>query len=136
MSSKYDSTVILLKYKGKILLMLKGNHPVYANTKPWEFIETNKKAHKSLEESIIQKVEEETNMKLAKIQLVSSQQHNLRNTYFYQAALTDDNVNAINRKGDQSLDFYSFKDMENLPFTETTQLFIDLHKELLKTVSN
>ena len=133
MGKKIDSGIILLTYKGKVLLtMMRDSRQALLKQGTWSFICGLKEGNESLEESIVREVKGETHITLFGVEFLSSQLYEDRTNYLYHAALTDDNVNNIERDEGRSLDFFSVQELEKLPLTPSTKLFIEKHKDLLE----
>ena len=136
MSRLIDMSLILLAYKGKVLLMLRDfnpialDNPVFSQENTWRFISGVKEKSKTLEESILNKVVKITGIRPQRIEFLSEGILNERKKYFYFANLTDKNVNEIQRNG-QVLQFFTVRELEKLNLTVSTRMFVDSHKELL-----
>lgn len=123
MDDKKSSSLILLTYKGKVLLMHKRNGPHDEENHPWCFIGGAREKKESFENVLIRKVEKEMGIKIENVEFVSE--------FCYHARLTDDNVNKIERAENQLLDFFSLKELKNLSLSEQTQQFISKHATLI-----
>lgn len=141
MLNKIDISLILLTYKGKVLLKLQNYTPAQQDKKTlaqqniWCFISGSKEKNKSFEESISSSVERETSVRLRTIEFIASPLFNDIRKYFYHAKLTDENVNNINRSNGQILQFFTLKELEKLNLTVSTRLFIAEHRSLLEKES-
>ncbi len=137
MDKKIDSSIILLTYKGKVLLtMMRDSRQVLLKQGTWTFISGLKGKNESFEESILRKVKGETHITLFGVEFLSSLFYEDRTSYLYHAELTDDNVNNIERDEGKSLDFFSLQELEKLSLTPSTRLFIERHKNLLEIKSS
>jgi len=114
--SKTPHGLILLTYKGKVLLMHKQKGPMDDQEYPWSFISGLPEKRESLEKALIKRVEKEMGIKIENIEFVAD--------YYYHARLTDDNVNNIVRSANQLLDFFSLKDLKKLNLSLETREFI------------
>src|SRR6185437_8151603 len=101
---KAGVSLILLTYKGKILIMHRDKNPLIQN--PWRFIEGEKEKETSFLESIIKKVEEETSLKLETAKFLSTAKDEEAEKHLYHAELTDKEVNSIRRDKGLTLGFY------------------------------
>lgn len=128
------ASLIVLTYKGKILLMHRDQSPLIQN--PWSFIEAAKEETKSFEETILKKVEKETSIKLSRAELLSSEVYENRQKCFYKASLTDHDVNHIMRDEGQTLSFFTFNELENLTLTESAKFFMQKHKKVLENIGS
>ena len=125
-----DQSIILLTYKGKVLLMHKDYILATLDQNPWHFISGAKEKDESFEETIQREVEKETSIHLKTIELVEHDD----NKYFYHTHLTDDNVNNIVRRDGKILEFYSLKEVDKLSLSLSTKLLIGKHRDLLGKV--
>ncbi|OGH30665.1 MAG: hypothetical protein A3B41_00415 [Candidatus Levybacteria bacterium RIFCSPLOWO2_01_FULL_37_26] len=133
MVKKNESSIILLTYKGKVLLtMMRDSRQALLKQGTWSFISGFKEKNESFEESIAREVEGEMHIIINGIEFLSSFFYENSTNYLYHAALTDDNVNNIEREEGMSLDFFSLQELEKLPLTPSTRLFIEKYKDLLE----
>lgn len=123
MDVKISSSLILLTYKGKALLMYKSNGPIDEEKHPWCFIGGIKGEKESFEKAMARRVEKEAGIKIEKVEFVSE--------FCYHARLTDDNVNKIERAENQLLDFFSLKESKKLFLSSKTTQFISKHGNLI-----
>ena len=134
MVNKVDTSLILLTYKGKVLLMHRNVLPNILQINDWSFIGGTKEKNKSFEETIYKDVERETSIKLEKVELLSDPINSDNRKHFYHAKLTDKNVNDIKRGDGQTLDFFTLRELERLHLSESTKLFIVKYRNLLEQV--
>lgn len=130
--NKNGQSLILLTYKGKILLMHRDSSPLVQSA--WGFIEGEKEKNKSFEESIFEKVEKELNIKLTNAAFLSDSRLDNVHKCFYHADLTDKDVNNITRDEGQTLEFFSFHEVEKLSLTESSKKFLIKHRDFLEKV--
>lgn len=109
-------SLILLTYKGKILLMHKTNGALDKIAHPWCLIGGFPKNKESFENAINRAVKSETGLKIENVECISE--------FRYYAELTDDNINKIQREEFQLLDFFSLKDLQKLLLSDSTREFI------------
>ena len=119
-------SLILLTYKGKVLLMHKQKSVIDEEQHPWCLIGGIKGAKESFEKALSRRVENETGIKIDNIQFVSE--------FCYHAELTDDNVNNIQRKEHQLFDFFNPKELNKLFLSNSTQQFISDHGSLINPI--
>lgn len=115
--------LILLTYKGKVLLMHKKNSVIDDEKHPWSFIGGVKEKSQSFEETLARRVQKEMGIKIKDIEFVSES--------CYHARLTDDNVNHIRRAENQLLDFFSLDEVKKLFLSRTTEQFIKKYEGLI-----
>lgn len=132
MSPKIESCLILLTYKGKVLLLNQEDIPTDMVFEDWHFIEVHKLKNKSLEDTIVKEVARETGIQLSEINLVSGLSYNEQLKYFFHAKLTDDHVNHIERYDGQLIQFFTLKEISALSLSPLTKLLIVNHQDLLQ----
>ena len=98
-------SLILLTYKGKVLLMHKQKSVIDEENHPWCLIGGVRENKESFENAMARRVEKETGIKIENVEFVSEN--------CYHARLTDDNVNKIKRAENQLLDFLHLKRYES-----------------------
>ena len=123
MDDKIFPSLILLTYKGKVLLMHKQDSVIDEGKHPWCLIGGIKEKRESFENAMSRRVEKEMGIKIEKVEYVSE--------FCYHARLTDDNVNKIQRAENQLLDFFTLKEVGNLFLSNTTAQFISKHSALI-----
>lgn len=123
MDDKVSRSLILLTYKGKVLLMNKNNGPMDTSKHAWTFIEGTGNEKGSFEKALIKQVEHEMGIKIDNVEQVSES--------YYHAILTDDNVNNIERSDNQLLDFFNPRELDDLLLSAPTQQFIQKHGSLI-----
>ena len=123
MADKILPGLILLTYRGKVLLMNKKNSAIDDEKHPWCFIGAVKKDNESFEAAISRRVENETGIKIENIKRLSS--------FCYYAMLTDDNVNNMKRSENQLLDFFKPVEVRKLPLSRSTEAVFLKHSALI-----
>jgi len=116
-------SLILLTYKGKVLLMHKQKSVIDEEKHPWSFISGVKDKNESFEKTMIRRVHKEMGIRIDNIEFVSK--------FCYHARLTDYNVNNIKRSENQLLDFFSLKEAKKLFLSSETAKFIVNHASLV-----
>ncbi len=138
--NKEEKSLILLTYKGKILLMLFETDPLLFNSPyvtrdhTWRFIGGEKSKNESFQQAIIKKVKSVTSVTLADVEVISSTSLGGEETYLYFARLTDNQVNSIERGEGHLLQFFSFKELEKLSLSKTTQYFVSQNRDFMQSV--
>ncbi|PIP74734.1 MAG: hypothetical protein COX78_03160 [Candidatus Levybacteria bacterium CG_4_10_14_0_2_um_filter_35_8] len=123
---KTSCSLILLTYKGKVLLMHKQNSVIDEENHPWCFISGVREKKESFERALSRKVEKEMGIKIENVEYVSE--------LCYHARLTDDNVNQIKRAENQLLDFFALKELKKLFLSQNTQAFVSKHSAYIKPI--
>lgn len=131
MTTNVDASVILLTYKGKVLLLLEENTPIRSKLDVWTFISGVKKKTDSFEKAIIRKVDAEMQIKLPAVAFLSNWTYDGKKKYFYHAQLTDKDVNNIQRSEARTIDFFTLKEIEKMQLDPLTKLFVAKHKDFL-----
>ena len=90
---------------------------------PWCLIGGFRTKKESFEQALSRRVESETGIKIGKVEYVSE--------FCYHANLSDDNVNNIQRKEHQLLDFFTPRELNKLFLANSTQEFIAKHSNLI-----
>lgn len=127
-----DSCLILLTYKGKILLLQQDDILNQFENNSWHFIERIKNKNETVEKAIIREVEHQTQLILDSVSFVTSVFYNDRTEYLFHARLTDNHVNSIKREEGNILQFFTLPELKNLHLGKTTKLFISKYKALLE----
>ncbi|MGA2911213.1 MAG: NUDIX domain-containing protein [Candidatus Levyibacteriota bacterium] len=118
--------LILLTYKGKVLLMHKQKSVIDAELHPWCLIGGIREKKESFQEALSRRVQKEAGIKIGNVEFVSE--------FCYRAELTDDNVNKIQRKEHQLLDFFTLKEADKLFLSNETAKFITKHNSLVNPI--
>lgn len=124
MQDKSSQNLILLTYKGKVLLMHERVDPTDKANIAWTFIAESKDKSESHEKSLSKKVEKEIGVKIEDIKYISDS--------CYHARLTDNNVNEIVRTDGKLLDFFSPKELGKILLSYPTEEFITRHRSLIQ----
>lgn len=123
----FPQSLILLTYKGKILLMHKTKGVLDTDAHPWCLIGGQRRDKESFEDAMIRSVEKETGIKIENIERISE--------FKYHATLTDDNINKMQRGEFQLLDFFALKDLQRLLLSDSTREFVVKYGHLSANVS-
>jgi isopentenyldiphosphate isomerase len=120
------SGLILLTYKGKVLLMHKQKSVIDEEQHPWCLIGGIREKKESFEKALSRRVQKEAGIKIENVQVLSE--------FCYHAELTDDNVNKIQRKENQLLDFFNPKELNKLLLSNSTQQFLTEYGSLINPI--
>lgn len=137
MTSKNDISLIILTYKGKVLLRLHNTDPsilsIQSNSKHnvWSFFSVGREKNKTLKASILSKLEQETGLRLLNADFLLDTVIDLQTIHYYHASLNDDNVNSIQRENGATLQFFAMKELGGLNLTKPTKMFVDENNELM-----
>ena len=123
---KLSPGLILLTYKGKVLLMHKQNSVIDAEVHPWSFIGGLKEKNKPLEKTLAKIIHKEMGINVEKIEFLSGS--------YYHAKLTDNNVNQIKRGENQLLDFFTLKETKKLILSASTAKFLQNYSFLINPI--
>jgi isopentenyldiphosphate isomerase len=120
------SGLILLTYKGKVLLMHKQKSVIDEEKHPWCLIGGIREKRESFEKALARRVHKEAGINIENVEFLSES--------CYRAELTDDNVNKIQRKDNQLLDFFAPKEVNKLFLSSSTQEFISKHEAVINPI--
>ncbi len=115
--------LILLTYKGKVLLMHKQKSVIDQEQHPWSFIGGIKDKKEPFEKTLARRVQKEAGIQIENVEFVSE--------LCYHAKLTDDNVNKMQRSENQLLDFFTLKEVKKLFLSSATAKFLSNHSSLI-----
>ncbi len=132
MIHKLNESLILLTYKEKILLMIKGHVFNSGIQKIWRLIGGEKGNKESFEKTITRCIKEEMNIKISEVKLLSVSPSDNKNTYFYHGKLTDNNVNLIERSEGQELQFFDLKELDKIQLATSTNLFFTQNRNAVE----
>lgn len=127
--------LILLTYKGKILLLQQENLLSTQNENAWHFIKKVKEKDTFGERTIIQEVLKETQILLENITLLSSEKHEDSVQYLFHARLSDKNVDSIERGEGRILQFFGLNELNKLTIQPSTKSFFQKNRALIETLS-
>lgn len=134
MNANNDASVILLTYKGKVLLLLEESTPVRSSLDTWSFIAGTKNKKESFEEAILRKISDEMQIQLESVTFLSNWTYDGQKKYFYHALLSDKDVNNIQRSEARTIDFFTLKELDKVKLEPLTKLFIEKHRDILETL--
>lgn len=134
MINKIDASMVLLTFKGKVLLMLRDNNPAIREPNTWCFIGGAREEHESFEQAILREVLEETNIKLNQVRFLTSIEYNDRQKCFYHAELQEKDISNLKVGEGQKQEFFKVDDLENLQLATSTRMFIEKHRDILNHV--
>lgn len=116
-------SLILLTYKGKVLLVHESNSAIDEEKHPWCIIGGIKEKQESFENALKRRVEKEIGVKIENVEYVSES--------CYHARLTDNDVNNIKRVENKLLSFFTLKELKKLFLSQSTKEFISKHSTLI-----
>ena len=118
------------------MLTFRESNPNALQNILWHFIGGMKQKDKSEEETITKLVERETSIKLVSVEFLSSESVENSIEHHYCAKLTDEDVNNMERAEGQLINFFTFSEIEKLPLSASTKLFITKHRDFLEKIHN
>lgn len=136
MTHKLNESLILLTYKEKILLMIKGYASNSRVEKIWRMIGGAKENSESFEKAIVRKIKEEMNIEIVDVKLLLVSPSDNKNIYFYHGKLTDNNVNFMEREEGQELQFFDLKELDKLQLATSTNLFFTKYRNAVEELFN
>lgn len=96
----------------------------------WRLISGEKADPESFEEAICRRIKHTTKLELTNIQLLSSARN--KRSHFYHGELTDKDVNSIERREGQRLEFFTLVELEKLPMTEATHGLLNEYRNTVE----
>lgn len=126
------SSSVILTYKGKILLLSPDLDASGVSQHIWCLIGGKKVDGQSHEQTIYRKIKYTTKLELKNIRLLAPSLHKDPGKYFYHGELTDNDVNCIERREGERLEFYTLVELEKLTLTEATELLLEEYKNAVK----
>ncbi len=130
MNTAIDSCLILLTYKGKVLLLQQDDIFKQLQNNTWHLIEKRTTQDQSTQEAITQEVERETHIRLEDVSLLMSMSSQNRREYLFHAQLTDSDVNRIQRAEGRIIQFFTLRELKKLPLAASTNYFLTEDKTL------
>ncbi|MEN9406800.1 MAG: hypothetical protein RLZZ455_16 [Candidatus Parcubacteria bacterium] len=127
-----EGSIILLTYKGKVLLFLEESTPIRSSSDVWSFIMGVKRKKETFEDAVVRAVFESMQIKLSEVTLLSNWVYDGEKKYFYHALLSDKDVNNIQRSEARTIDFFTLRELEKVKLEQITKLFIEKHRSLLE----
>lgn len=97
----------------------------------WRLIGCEKQDPESFEEAICRKIKYTTKLELTNIQPLSPSARD-RDKHFYHGELTDNDVNSMERREGQRLEFFTLTELEKLPLTSSMQGFLTEYKNAVR----
>lgn len=134
-SSYIGLYLILLTYKGKVLLLQQENVLNSHNDNEWHFIKKVKARDKFGEKTIIEEVFKETQLKLDSVTLLSKVLSKDTVQYLFHASLSDKHVNNIERAEGRILQFFGLNELNKLIIQPSTKSFFQKNRTLIENIS-
>jgi len=125
---RISPSLILLTYKGKVLLMHKQKSVIDEESHPWCLIGAVRGKKESFVKALSRRVKKETGIEIENVEFISES--------YYHASLTDDNVNKMQRAENQLLDFFTLKEVNKLFLASETAKFIAGHSSLISPIAS
>ncbi len=132
MITNIPQSSVLLTYKGKILLITPDvNLETGVSVKPWSLI-GGQTINKETSKQVIQrKIKSATKLDFENIELLPSKN---KNRNFFYIELTDNQVNSIERRDNEKLEFFTLKELDKLNLNETTALLFNEYREEVEKI--
>ena len=86
----------------------------------------------SPERTINRRIKFLTNLELENIRLLSKPGKNDKDKYYYHSELTDHDVNFMERREGQRLEFYTLEELDNIILSSTTKLFVEENRDTVE----
>jgi hypothetical protein len=97
----------------------------------WRLISGEKEDPESFEQAICRRIKHTTKLELTNIQLLSSATHK-KGKHFYHGELTDKDVNSIERREGQRLEFFTLSELEKLTLTSATEGLLNEYRNTVE----
>lgn len=124
------SISIILTYKNKFLLLSPDVHPAKNQKTNWSILGGQMQQHESYKDSIRNKVQYVTKLVLKDLKPLSLSEENVNTCYH--GKLTDTEVNSIQRRVGQRLEFYTLEEIKHLSLTPLTSNFFLQNQTLVQ----
>lgn len=125
---------IVLTYKGKILLFSLDLDQNGVQQDAWSFIGVKKVNDETFKEAICKKVKSITKLSLDSVELLNSSGFNNKKKHLYHKQLTDENVNKMERREGQRLQFFTLRELEKIALGEQTGMLLQEYKDEVKNL--
>jgi len=122
---------IVLTYKGKMLLLSPDTPQISPSQYAWDLIGGRYTDTESSEQSIQRKIKHITKLDLKNIKLLASKLQN-RNECIYHGELSDSDVNSMQRREGQRLEFYTLTELEKLTLSHAAAGLLAEYKEAVE----
>jgi len=132
MINKSSESLILLTYKEKILLMIRGHDLTSRLKKIWCMIGGKKEGNESFEKAITRCIKEEMNIEVNDVKFLLVSPSYDKDIHFYHGKLTDNNVNRIERAEGKELQFFNLKELDKLQLVASANNFFIQHRSAVE----
>lgn len=123
---------VILAYKGKLLLFSHDIEIDDVTQNVWSFVGSRQLAKEKSENAIARIAKHTTNLDLKNITLMSSITNDKLTDNYYCAKLTDDQVNQIDRRSRQRLEFFKLSEINKLNLAAPTREFLAEYRKDIK----
>lgn len=130
------TSVILLTYKGKILLMVNNYRSPNSPQNIWGMVESRKRLSESFLDAIVRKTKEEMKIQLRNVSFLFKVEFSDGVVYFSHGKLTDDDVNCIERREGHEIWFFAPSEILKLQLAPFTDSFFAEYKSKLANLLN
>lgn len=127
----FSSSSVLLTYKNKLLLLGPESHPNSAQPPLWSLISGLKGNKESNQDTIYRKIKYITGLELKNASLFPPFATNSTKCV-YHAELTDKDVNSMDRREGQRLEFFTLAELPGLSLSPDTKAFLDENRVALQ----
>lgn len=100
----------------------------------WSFIGVKKVTAETFKEAIYKKVKYITKLSLDSMKLLNSSGFDNKRKHLYHQQLTDENVNRIERREGQRLQFFTLSELEKIDLGEQTGMLLAEYKNEVKSL--
>lgn len=134
MKRNASSISAILSYKNKILLICPDIVSIHSNISPWGFISGLKEKKDTHKEAVNKKIFYTTNLKVYTELIITEDIPYQNEAFYYFGKLTDQDVNKIERREGQRLEFFTLQEMDDIQLTTQTANFLQAYRDKIETL--
>ena len=127
----FPSSSVLLTYKNKLLLLGPEAYPNPSEQPLWRLVGGLKGNKETNKDTIYRKIKHTTSLELKDVN-ISSPFNDLGGECVYHVELTDKDVNKMERREGQRLEFFTLAELSKLSLTEATEVFFTENKTIIE----
>jgi len=127
-----EASLVILGYKGEILLILRDNKSDIVSPNHWSIPGGTKEPDESFEKCAKREIKEELQINLENLSFVVELKYLDRYKKLYYSSLSENQVKEIHLTEGQRYDFFTADDAKTLLLARSTKMFFDSHSNLIK----
>lgn len=129
-----EASLVILTYKGRILLILRDNNPEVVSPNHWAVPGGVKEINETFEQTALREIKEELNIDLKNLKFLVELKYLDRFKKLYFSTLSEAQVKEIILYEGQKFDFFTPEEASHLLLARSTKLFFDSYLHLIKSV--